>query len=1041
LRTQINIKPTLLSIILLFVVCGLTSQNAHAQEHQSDSLHIFIGSDTLHLKRNYTIDFPPYKPLTDSSAQNTQSSPVLIKEKESELNATGSISRGIQVSSNASVSLQSSLYLKIKGNLSDNYTVSGVLTEKTSPLQPIGNTRRLNDFDRVLVTLQGPALTASIGDLDIHSRNGRFGQMNRSIEGLDIEARTSNTTIRSSLGFSYGQYRVQQIQGKDGKQGPYRLSGSNGEKFIIVLAGSEKVRIDDQTLQRGADDDYIIDYNAAEITFTQKRILSSNSRISIEFEYVPDIYLASYSFGKQLLSAGIELGNKESSSFYFSANWQEFRDDQSNPLGNADADQLRGVFAELPDTTQSTQLTSIIPDSIAGDYSLSAENVLSYVGDGMGEYSVTFSFVGLKLGQYRKVLGSIKDYFVYDTLQGEYLPSQRLIAPQSHAVLSLVARASSKYLAIESDIGVSQKIHNLYANNAQGTDTKAWDLSLRSSRPWYEFILGDKYYESGFLAHDKLESLEYYRVWQLTPRIAEEEHLNYGQIRLGKSEGTHFKGEGSSLERSGETIGQQIRLDGAIVKNKWLQIVLQSMLTDIRGNLNQLHSSKSSISVGKYRTELSVGMEEGTTTSLYASNDHLSAGIGLFYDVSSSDILAIHYDQRQDYRLNNEDGSILNSENISQWTDQRRDWAAEYSFLELFNTSGKLNVKYREHLNDSSATAIYGLGNLKLKSQALDDRIRYEGNYLIDEEHIPKYDFQYVQVDTGYGDYSYEPYIKDYIPLPGGRFIRQRVFSDAEEQVRNLENKTRLEYASHSFNKKGKKGIRGRINSESRTKLQVEAGNKLQDQKLLKVELNYRTGNQSLFSEINYSGQATNNHSELYTYGSESSLFNMHELNSTFIWTLHHSSKIGLGYEERERSVEYNALAEESWKSYRPYGRHTFIYSPQQKFIFELKYSSVEDIHLAKSYSETYFTFDHKLNFMRRGRIDQNILLTYVQSDVTGIPYSIFAGRQAGTNWKYTLNTRYTFSNRFQLSMNYSLQERGTGPTEQFLRLEGRTHF
>ena len=194
------------------------------------------------------------------------------------------------------------MYLKIKGNLNDDYSVSGVLTDKTSPLQPIGNTRRLNDFDRVMVAIDGPALNAAIGDIDLQLNNGKFGKVDRSIEGVTFRANSHRGSLSGALGFSYGKYHLLQIQGKNGKQGPYRLTGKEGEKFIIVLAGSEKIKLDDQLLVRGEDFDYIIDYNAAEIHFTQNNILSSNSRISIEFEYVPDIYLSSYSFGKQFTS-------------------------------------------------------------------------------------------------------------------------------------------------------------------------------------------------------------------------------------------------------------------------------------------------------------------------------------------------------------------------------------------------------------------------------------------------------------------------------------------------------------------------------------------------------------------------------------------------------------------------------------------------------------------------------------------------------------------------------------------------------------------
>ncbi len=93
----------------------------------------------------------------------------------------------------------------------------------------------------------------------------------------------SSTSIAG--GVAKGKFASTDVAPIENVQGPYRLSGPNGEQFIIVLANSEKVYLDGRLQTRGFDADYTIDYNLAEVTFTPRHLITRNSRIKIDFEY------------------------------------------------------------------------------------------------------------------------------------------------------------------------------------------------------------------------------------------------------------------------------------------------------------------------------------------------------------------------------------------------------------------------------------------------------------------------------------------------------------------------------------------------------------------------------------------------------------------------------------------------------------------------------------------------------------------------------------------------------------------------------------
>ena len=220
---------------------------------------------------------------------------------DSKLQRHGSISRGIIAGNNRSVSLESGLRIQLDGEVTDGVNVKAVLTDENTPIQPSGTTQRLNEFDRVFIELQTKDGSAVLGDYDLRFAGSEFGLLSRKLLGISVNANTIDpagpavgpTTVTVAGATSRGIFNSVTLIPQEGVQGPYRLSGRDGERFIIMVAGSERVYWDGVLLERGEQNDYVVDYTTGEVTFTTNRIVAEDRRITVEFEYTTSRYTRS----------------------------------------------------------------------------------------------------------------------------------------------------------------------------------------------------------------------------------------------------------------------------------------------------------------------------------------------------------------------------------------------------------------------------------------------------------------------------------------------------------------------------------------------------------------------------------------------------------------------------------------------------------------------------------------------------------------------------------------------------------------------------
>ena len=205
------------------------------------------------------------------------------------LSTTGSITRGVTIGNNQNATVNSNLDLQITGKLSDKVSIRASIQDSNIPLQDNGYSQRLDEFDQIFIELFTDKWNIKAGDLFIENRSSKYLNFNKKVQGLATQFNFGNkeniTEIIASGAIVRGQYAKSSFTGLEGNQGPYKLRGSNGELFVLVISGSERVFVNGNLLVRGENNQYTIDYNAGEITFTSLFPITSEMRIVIEYQY------------------------------------------------------------------------------------------------------------------------------------------------------------------------------------------------------------------------------------------------------------------------------------------------------------------------------------------------------------------------------------------------------------------------------------------------------------------------------------------------------------------------------------------------------------------------------------------------------------------------------------------------------------------------------------------------------------------------------------------------------------------------------------
>ncbi len=514
------------------------------------------------------------------------------------INYNGSFGRGLSFGNRQDVVVNSSLNLQLNGFLGDSIELAAAITDNNIPIQPDGNTQNLNEFDQVFIRFSKNKWRFSIGDIDIRQNQSYFLNFYKRLQGASFEnenrvGKNITNKLLVSGAVAKGKFTRNIFNGLEGNQGPYRLVGANNELFFIVLPNTERVFIDGEQMQRGEDQDYVINYNTAEVTFTPRRMITKDKRIQVEFEYADRNYLNPQLYGSDEINFNNRLKLRVSA---YSNN-----DAKNSPINQTLDNRQKQFLSEIGDSTQYAFYPSAVVDTFSAGAILYAKVDTTYNGgttDTIYVYSVNpsdtlynLSFIDAGFGKGNYVLdfnsnanGKVYRWVAPDSTgasKGQYVPAVLLVAPKKQQLISIGADyLLTKNTSIKTEFAVSTYDINTFSSkdkdNDQGVAAK---IQLNHIKTFagpktlqLQTNLGYEFVQSTFRPIERFRNIEFNRDWGLpydatpadenlltaTVGLKNKNNHSFTYTLSGYRRGTLYTGIRNALVHSAEFYGWRI---------------------------------------------------------------------------------------------------------------------------------------------------------------------------------------------------------------------------------------------------------------------------------------------------------------------------------------------------------------------------------------------------------------------------------------------------------------------------------------------------
>ena len=1010
------------------------------------------------------------------------------------LTKSGSISRGITFGNNQDVFVNSSLNLQLAGKISDNVEILAAITDENIPVQPEGNTQQLQDFDKVFIQLSNENNKLIAGDFELHRPDSYFMNFLKKGQGglfttkfnlgkSPEEKKQSVMRITASGAVSKGKFARNLLSVLEGNQGPYRLTGSNNETFIIALAGSEKVYIDGLLQVRGAQYDYIIDYNTAQVTFTAKKLITKDSRVVVEFEYSEKSYARSLfyfndEFEKDKLKIKFNLYSEQDSK---NQPLQIQLDSTKKAVMSEVGDQINLAFFPTADTVtfNNSQILYQKQDTTTVNGTYPGIFVYSTNPDS-ARWQVSFSIVGQGNGDYVQDITSANGR-VFKWLEpvggihlGSYAPVSLLITPKQQQLFTLGSdfrfsknNKATVELALSNndinlfsskdksnDAGYAAKV--IYENNtALGADTlRAWKMKS---------ILNYEYVNENFKPLERFRPVEFERDWNVgAVPIKSDEHITSFQTVIAKSGLGSINYQLKSYLK-GTLYNGLMNTAGLNISVEKFVLACNGSYLNTAGSLNKTRYYKYNFDLSRQVWKLIIGGRENTEHNefLRPSSDSLFANSFYFRElqgyISTRDTaktkVSLSYKQRSDY-----------SPVVSTFKKATKADEVNLAIELLKNTNSQLRTTstYRKLIvldstitrQEPAETFLNRIDyNLNLWKGAVSTSTYYE----VGTGQELKKEFAYLEVAPGQGSYSWIDYnhdnIKQLNEFEVSAFSTEanyiKIYVPTNEYISTRTNQfsevLMLSPAAAIQSYQGKQKLVNRFANQLSVRLDKKTQNEssftslnsfssldpfyqnVNDSKLVSNNSNVR--NTIYFNRTNavFGMDATwqqNKSKSLLTNGFESRLQTRREVNVR--WNFTHSFLLNSNYLNGDKSYSSQFFATRDYHILSDETEQRLSFQPTSSFRTTLsyKYSLKKNIEgtIGERTSTNKFGLELKYNAVRSGSITAKfnyIAIDFNANENSSIAYDLLEGLHNGKNMTWNLSVQRNLSNSMQLSLNY----------------------